>query len=61
MIGQVDEIKSKVDLVEVISSYVPLKKMGRNMGGLCPFHGEKTPSFKDNCRYYEITKPETIF
>lgn len=42
---QVEEVKSKVDLVEVISSYIPLKKMGRNMGGLCPFHGEKTPSF----------------
>lgn len=42
---QVDEVKSKVDVVEVISSYIPLKKMGRNMGGLCPFHGEKTPSF----------------
>lgn len=41
----VEIIKGKVDLVEVISSYVPLKKMGRNMGGLCPFHGEKTPSF----------------
>src|SRR3989344_1378197 len=42
---QVDEVKSKVDIVEVISSYVPLKKAGRNMSGLCPFHSEKTPSF----------------
>ncbi len=42
---QVDEVKSKVDIVEVISSYVPLKKAGRNFSGLCPFHGEKTPSF----------------
>lgn len=42
---QVEEVKSKVDLVEVISSYLPLKKMGRNLGGLCPFHAEKTPSF----------------
>lgn len=41
----VEIIKSKIDLVEVISSYIPLKKMGRNMGGLCPFHAEKTPSF----------------
>ncbi|MBI3342154.1 DNA primase [Candidatus Curtissbacteria bacterium] len=45
MMDQVEEIKSKVDIVEVISSYIPLKKMGRNFGGLCPFHGEKTPSF----------------
>lgn len=42
---QVDQVKSKVDLVEVISSYLPLKKTGRNFSGLCPFHGEKTPSF----------------
>lgn len=42
---QVDEIKSKIDIVEVISSYVPLKKAGRNLSGLCPFHGERTPSF----------------
>lgn len=40
-----DEIKSKVDIVEVISSYVPLKRAGRNLSGLCPFHSEKTPSF----------------
>src|SRR3990172_3281766 len=42
---QVDEVKSKVDLVEVISAYLPLKRAGRNLSGLCPFHSEKTPSF----------------
>lgn len=42
---QVDEVKSKIDIVEVISSYVGLKKAGRNFSGLCPFHTEKTPSF----------------
>ncbi|MBI3283049.1 DNA primase, partial [Candidatus Curtissbacteria bacterium] len=42
---QVDEVKSKVDIVEVISSYLPLKRAGRNLAGLCPFHSEKTPSF----------------
>lgn len=41
---QKDEVKSKVDLVEVIASYIPLKKAGRNMAALCPFHSEKTPS-----------------
>ena len=42
---QVDEVKSKVDVVEIISSYIPLKRAGRNLAGLCPFHSEKTPSF----------------
>lgn len=39
------ELKMRNDIVDVISSYVNLKRSGRNMVGLCPFHGEKTPSF----------------
>ena len=42
---QIQEIKSKVDIVDLISSYVPLKRAGKNFKALCPFHKEKTPSF----------------
>jgi len=41
----IDEVKERVDIVDVISNYVPLKKAGQNYKGLCPFHAEKTPSF----------------
>lgn len=40
-----DQIKSKIDIVSFIESYIPLKKAGRNFKALCPFHGEKSPSF----------------
>lgn len=41
----IEEIRSRVDLVELIGEYVELKKSGTSYKGLCPFHGEKTPSF----------------
>ena len=41
----ISEIKYRNDLSELAASYMQLKRRGRNMVGLCPFHGEKTPSF----------------
>ncbi len=44
MPNELEEIKNRIDLVELISGYVPVKKSGRNHKALCPFHNEKTPS-----------------
>lgn len=41
----IQELKYKNDITDVISSYVSLKRRGRNLIGLCPFHSERTPSF----------------
>ena len=43
--GFIQDLLARVDLVDVIGRYVPLKRAGQNYLGLCPFHGEKTPSF----------------
>ena len=40
-----DELRIRADIVQVVSSYIPLKKNGHRYVGLCPFHNEKTPSF----------------
>lgn len=41
----IDQVRDRTDIVEVISGYIPLKKLGRNYKANCPFHHEKTPSF----------------
>nr|WP_294574746.1 DNA primase [uncultured Romboutsia sp.] len=44
----IEEIKSRCDIASIISSYINIKPSGTNYKGLCPFHGEKTPSFYIN-------------
>ena len=41
----IDELLARADVVEVVGARVSLKRAGSNYKGLCPFHGEKTPSF----------------
>jgi len=48
------EIREKIDIVELISSYLPLKRSGDNYRALCPFHNEKKPSFN-------VNRPKQIF
>ncbi|MDW8105033.1 MAG: DNA primase [Armatimonadota bacterium] len=46
--ADLDEIRARSDIVEVVSQYVALKRTGKSFKGLCPFHAEKTPSFTVN-------------
>ncbi|CDQ39631.1 MULTISPECIES: DNA primase [Virgibacillus] len=50
----IEEIRKANDIVDIIGDYIQLKKQGRNYFGLCPFHGEKTPSFS-------VTQEKQIF
>lgn len=51
----IEEIKQKINIVELIQEYLPLKKAGISWKGLCPFHNEKSPSFivtEDRMRFH---------
>ena len=52
--GFIDDLLARADIVEVIDSYVPLRKAGKDHQALCPFHEEKTPSFtvSQNKQFY---------
>ena len=45
---RIEEIRNRINIVDLVSEYITLKKAGRNYLGLCPFHREKTPSFTVN-------------
>ena len=50
----IEELTRRTDIVELVGSYVQLKRKGRLYGGLCPFHSEKSPSF---CLLYTSPSP----
>ena len=48
--GFIQDLLARTDIADVVGQHVELKRGGANLMGLCPFHGEKSPSFSVNCR-----------
>jgi DNA primase len=44
----IDQVRHAADIVQIVQEYVPLRRAGTTYKGLCPFHGERTPSFTVN-------------
>ena len=62
----IDDIRNRADIVEIIGSHVALKRRGSDFWGLCPFHREKTPSFKVSATHqafhcFGCTKSGNVF
>ena len=61
----IEEVRSRNDIVDVISTYVPLKKKGSSYFGLCPFHNEKSLLFlsagTSRCTIVSAAEPEATY
>ncbi len=55
------QIKNQMDILDIVSEEVVLKKKGSNYWGLCPFHGEKTPSFSVNPDFEPLPYPKPAY
>ena len=52
MSTSVEKIKERLNIVDLLSTYIKLEKAGKNLKAKCPFHNERTPSFSVSNRFY---------